>query len=365
MINFRYHVVSIVAVFLALAIGIVLGATELQGATLDALRESSKNLANDLNTSRTQNRTLQQQVAAYQAFAQANEGRLLAGLLTSQRVVVVAAPGAPATVINGVTSAAQKAGATVTGQVNLQPKLLDASENNLQSLSALVQQLVSPGGTAPNGTPLQQAAKLLGSVILTKSDPAVSSSGSTTDSSASTRQNVLSSYARNGLLSVSGPLGTSQSSSATLAIVVTPATPPPGGDTVAANQGLITLAEQLNTAGLGTVMAGSVTGSLAGSAINALRTSSAAARISTVDDADTPAGQIVTVQALALALTGHKAGSYGEGPASTGAGPSPAPSPASTIPAITSTGSNTGPKTGSKTGPNSGGKRHTKHRSRT
>ena len=31
MIDFRYHLVSIVAVFLALAIGIVLGSTELQG----------------------------------------------------------------------------------------------------------------------------------------------------------------------------------------------------------------------------------------------------------------------------------------------------------------------------------------------
>ena len=35
MIDFRYHLVSIVAVFLALAIGIVLGSTELQGTTLD------------------------------------------------------------------------------------------------------------------------------------------------------------------------------------------------------------------------------------------------------------------------------------------------------------------------------------------
>ena len=36
MIDFRYHLVSIVAVFLALAIGIVLGSTELRGGTLDA-----------------------------------------------------------------------------------------------------------------------------------------------------------------------------------------------------------------------------------------------------------------------------------------------------------------------------------------
>ena len=344
MINFRYHVVSIIAVFLALAIGIVLGATELQGATLDALRASSKNLRNDLNASQNQNAALQQQVAADEGVAQADEGRLVDGLLTNQRVVVVAAPGAPSSVVNGITSAVQKAGAMVTGQVTLQPKLLDASENNLQYLSALVQDLVSAGSTQPNGTPLQQAAQLLGSTILTRNNPSGSTSGGvsggtsggTSGESASTMQSVLSYYTRAGLLSVSGPLSGNQPLPATLAVVVTPATPPPGGNSAAANQGLITLAEQLHTASLGTVMAGSVAGSLAGSAINALRTSNAGAQISSVDDADTVFGQIVTVQALAMALTGHHAASYGEDSASA-AGPSPAPTPASSTPSTTTT----------------------------
>ena len=347
MINFRYHVVSIVAVFLALAIGIVLGATQLQGATLDALRASSKNLHNDLAASQNQNHALQQQVAADDSFAQANEARLLDGLLTHQRVVVVAAPGALPAVVTGVAAAAHQAGAAVTGQVNLQPKLLDASENNLQFLSSLVQQLVSPGSVAPNGTPLQQAAQLLGSAILTKAGPPGSSSGGGAGSvgSASSRQNVLASYSQAGLVSVSGSLGSKQPSAATLAIVVTSGTLPPGGNSDAANQGLITLAQQLNTAGLGTVMAGSVAGSVAGSAINAVRSSSAAAQISTVDDADTLIGQIVTVQALALALGGHKASSYGEDPGSHAVAPSPAPSPASSSPATTSAGSKTTKRT--------------------
>ena len=49
MIDFRYHLVSIVAVFLALAIGIVLGSTELQGTTIDALRSLNRSLTNQLN----------------------------------------------------------------------------------------------------------------------------------------------------------------------------------------------------------------------------------------------------------------------------------------------------------------------------
>jgi hypothetical protein len=346
-INFRYHVVSIVAVFLALAIGLVLGATELQGASFDLLTRTSNSLSKQLGAARTQNQSLQQQVTADQAFGQAVESRLLDGLLTGQRVVIVAAPGAPGSVINGVTAAAQQAGASITGQVNLQPKLLDASQSNQTFLSALVQQLVSPDSTPPGGTPLQQAAQLLGSAILTKTDPSGSTGGKTGTGSGSgtdpgdsnaNRQSVLSSYAKANLLSVSGALSSSQSPPpATLAIVVIPATVPAGGDNDPANQGLITLSQELNTAGLGTVMAGPVSGSGAGSAINALRSSNVASQISTVDYADTQIGQIVTVEALCDALDGDKAASYGEEPGNTAAAPSPAPSPSTSTPATTTT----------------------------
>jgi hypothetical protein len=329
-INFRYHVVSIVAVFLALAVGIILGATELRGTALDALNRTSNDLANELNAARSQNHTLQQEVTGDQGFGQADMARLLNGLLDNQRVVLVNSPGAPGAVVTGLIAALRQAGATVTGQVNLQPKLLDDSESNQQFLSTLVQTLASSNSVTSNGTPLQQAAQLLGGAILTKNSPSSSSGGS--GESSTTRQDVLSSYGQAGLLSVSGPLSVSGQSAApaTLAIVVTPAAPPAGGTADSANQGLLTLAQELNTAGLGTVMAGSVSGSVIGSAINALRSSSAGAQISSVDDADTVIGQIVAVQALAQELTGHKSGSYGDGPGAIGAGPSPAPTPSTT-----------------------------------
>lgn len=333
MINFRYHVVSIVAVFLALAVGIILGATELRGSALDALNRSSIDLTNELNAAHAQNHILQQEVTGDQAFGQADMARLLSGLLDNQRVVLVDAPGAPGAVINGLTTALRQAGATVTGQVNLQPKLLDNSESNQQFLSTLVQTLASSNSVISNGTPLQQAAQLLGGAILTRNAPSSSSSSSgNSGESSTTRQAVLSSYGQAGLLSVSGPLSVAgqPAAPATLAIVVTPADPPAGGVADPANQGLVTLAQELNTAGLGTVMAGSVSGSVTGGAINALRSGSAGAQISSVDDADTVIGQIVAVQALAQELSGHKPGSYGDGPGASGAGPSPAPTPSPT-----------------------------------
>jgi hypothetical protein len=325
-INFRYHVVSIVAVFLALAIGIVLGSTELRGTAFNALTRTSNTLNNELSAKKAQVSALNQLVNADEAFAQAAEPQLLHGLLAGQRVVLVNAPGAPGSVVSGLTSALRLAGATVTGQVNLQPKLLDASQSNQNFLAQLAVQLSPAGAQPPNGTGLQQAAKLLGSAILTKSGTAGSTAGGAAGGTTSTKspasgQAVLASYAQAGLINGQ------PSVPATLAVVITPGSPPAGGDSDPANQGLITLAQQLNSAGLGTVMAGSAAGSVTGSAIDALRATSAGGVISSVDNADTTTGQIVAVWALQMALTGHKAGSYGVDPGNTGAVPSAAPVP--------------------------------------
>lgn len=326
MINFRYHVVSIVAVFLALAVGIVLGSTELRGTVYNALNRASANLSSDLTSVRAQRNMLRQEVSNDQAIMQAGEARLLAGLLAGQRVVLVNAPGAPTPVTNGIVSAVRAAGATLTGQVNLQPKMFDASANNQQFLSTLAQSLQSSGTAQVNGTGLEQAAKLLGSAILTKNDPAAGTSGRPSGGGSGTSAGtILARYAQAGLLSISGQ----PSVPATLAVVVTPAAPPAGGVSDPANQGLVTLAQQLNTAGLGTVLAGSASGSGPGSAIDALHGSAAAGQISTVDYADTVSGQIVTIQALDWALAGRKANNYGWLPGDNAAGPSPAPTASS------------------------------------
>ena len=61
MIDFRYHLVSIVAVFLALAIGIVLGSTELQGPAYNILNSTTGKLQNELNQASSQRDAAQQQ----------------------------------------------------------------------------------------------------------------------------------------------------------------------------------------------------------------------------------------------------------------------------------------------------------------
>ena len=105
MIDFRYHLVSIIAVFLALAAGVVLGTAALNGPIVAGLRKSVATLRHENDNVHSQNQSLQQQINSNQQFAQAAEPVLLSHLLTGERVVLVTAPGAPGEVTNGVTQA--------------------------------------------------------------------------------------------------------------------------------------------------------------------------------------------------------------------------------------------------------------------
>jgi hypothetical protein len=326
-IDFRYHLVSIVAVFLALAIGIVLGSTELRGAAFSALDRTSSALSAKLNAANSENSSLQQQVNGDKAFAQAAEPVLLAHLLDGKRAVIVTAPAAPAGVVNGITTALTDAGASVSGQVALTTKFADTAGSNLSLLNQLTQQVTPSGMTLANGSPQLQAAQVLASAILSSSSAQAGShpggSQSGTGQSSQTAQTILQSYAQGGFLTVSGQ----PASGATLAVIVTPATPPTAGNSDPANQAIVSLATELGQAGDAAVVAGASAASGPGSAISAVRASGAANDASTVDDADAVSGQIVTVQALAQQVNGHKPASYGTQQGASSDGPSPAPTP--------------------------------------
>ena len=67
MIDFRYHLVSIIAVFLALAVGLVVGSTALSGKAEEALKVAQRNaLAN--------NKTLQKEKSALKQSGQRGSG---------------------------------------------------------------------------------------------------------------------------------------------------------------------------------------------------------------------------------------------------------------------------------------------------
>jgi len=330
-IDFRYHLVSIVAVFLALAIGIVVGATALQPHALALLDRESNSAKREIAQDRTQINSMQNEINADQTLDQAAAPILLHNLLTGQKVVMVTAPGSEGAAINGITSALKQAGAQITGQAALQPAFFDTNASTESSLEALAVKDAPPGIMPSDKTgqqdPIariagqQEAAQIIAAALVTEDTP------DTTDLPASQVKTILSDFSQQGYLQVSPANGSSTMAQATLAVMVIPANPPTAGDTDPANLALISLGGQLKMAGRGVVMAGSLAGSGAGSAIDELIYGGTGIQLSSVDDADSEDGQILVAQALSYLVLGHKPSAYG---VLADAVPTPAPTPSPT-----------------------------------
>jgi Copper transport outer membrane protein, MctB len=322
-IDFRYHLVSIVAVFLALAVGIVLGSTELQGPAYNLLNKTTAKLQNELDQASSQRDTAQAQANEGEAYAASVEPAVLKGLLAGQRLLIVTEPGAQSSVISGINSAANYAGATVTGQINLQPKFFDTSGATQDSLNQTTQDVAQPAGiTLGTGeTYQQQAAQVIATEILAKS-PAQGTIKAADAKQASDAETMLAAYAQSGFLSTSEHPATQ----ATLVVIVTPQNTPSGGSADPLDQLLVPVAQELAAKSSATVVAGSSSGSGAGSPVAVLRSNNVSSQVSTVDDADFVAGQTVMMEALAIQLGGGKAGSYGfTANGATAVAPSPVP----------------------------------------
>lgn len=328
MIDFRYHLVSIVAVFLALAIGLVIGAQELSPTIADRLNQASLSEKKASSQLSAQNDLLKREINADIAFGQVSASILLPHLLDGQKVVVVTAPGADAGTTDGIMSMLRLSGATVTGQVSLTTQFLDTGVSTEQTLTSTARRLadsagVTLTGAAPAGAVAgqQTAALVLAAAIATKD-------GATSTMSTTQSQDILNGFGRLGFLQIAGPNGgtTTLTGQATLAVVVIPGSPPSNVNSTD-NLALVSLTQDLQQASQGAVLAGSLTGSGPGSAIQAVTSGTAGVVVTTVDNADTSIGQIVVVQALSQLLGSHaKPSNFGVGP---DAVPSPAPTPSS------------------------------------
>ena len=119
MISFRYHVVSIIAVFLALALGIVVGTTALNGPITKDLRHQVDSLKNDRNSLSDQVRQLQGQVGNDQKFADLYTSQIVKGRLRDTNVLIIGLPGASGAVKDGLAKVVADAGGKVSGQIQL------------------------------------------------------------------------------------------------------------------------------------------------------------------------------------------------------------------------------------------------------
>ena len=107
MINFRYHVVSLTAVFLALAIGLVVGTAALNGPVADSFKDQVSALSKDNSNFRAQANQYREELNRAQTFATEVAPALLNGKLTGRKLLLLGLPGSqdyvpPPNVLRGV-----------------------------------------------------------------------------------------------------------------------------------------------------------------------------------------------------------------------------------------------------------------------
>jgi len=133
MINFRYHVVSLTAVFLALVIGVAMGSTVISKATVDGLRSNVKRVETRIDSTQAQNSLLRSRLSAFQQ--QNNEltdqivSRTVADSLTDVPVLMIASKGIDQTSLNQARSTLLDAGARFDGTLLVNDRLALSGAN--------------------------------------------------------------------------------------------------------------------------------------------------------------------------------------------------------------------------------------------
>jgi hypothetical protein len=138
MINFRYHLVSLTAVFLALAIGIAMGATVVDQATVKLLRNQLDSVRRRANNTNTQNDVLRAEVSRWRRFADQGDELVRGVLAGGPPVLIVASRGVDHGTIDALRRTLATAGATVEGTVWFTAKLKLDKPEDAQTLSTVL-----------------------------------------------------------------------------------------------------------------------------------------------------------------------------------------------------------------------------------
>lgn len=292
MMSLRYHVVSIAAVLLALALGVVLGASALSGRVLGALTSDRDQLAAQVVEVRGERDAIGAHLLATERLVAAGAPSTVAGVLPGRGVAVVAAPGADPADVDAVADLVARAGGHVTGRLALTDAAV--APERAEELRALVPRLLPAGSQLPTTTDTGTlTGSLLGSLLVTRPQ------GLDEQTTGPEVATALRALADAGYLAAPDAVDPSPGE---LALVVTGGTADPARDAVVAR-----LAGEMDRVGAGAVLAGR-TGS---GAVDAVRADPAMrSGLSTVDALEGPSSRVATVLALREQADG-RTGLYG------------------------------------------------------
>jgi hypothetical protein len=301
-INFRYHVVSLTAVFLALAIGLVVGTAALNGPLAEALNNQVNSLTKQTQGYRDRISQLETEAGKQEQFTREAAPIMLAGKLTGHNVLVLSMPQTGASVTR-VLDMLKLAGARVTGQVEIEDRFTDPDrkDNLLDVANGALQSGISNPPLNSNG--VETSSYLLASVLL--------GHPSATAPPADATRTVLTAYKEGSFIVPTGDLTPADS------VILVTGGPYTDRNAEAKNANVVTLVEQFAKQAPIVVASSGAAG--AGNVISAIRGDPTLAKgVSTVDNVATPDGQVAVVLALAEFLATKRPGHYGVGGGATG-----------------------------------------------
>jgi hypothetical protein len=334
-IDFRYHLVSLIAVFLAIALGIIIGTTALNEPIQADIEGQVTALQEDKRALENQTRQLQAQVDTADAFGEAVAPALVAGALADRSVLLIAGnEGVAPETVEELGVLVEEAGGSLAGTLRLQPAYSDPA-----TASSLRSYVTGPG--LPPGVQLpttDDAGQLVGALLAQvlmipadsrsdpESDPESNPESNPEDEGAPRDGEAISSVLA-GLtsLGVLNPETTSVAPADYVVFLTSGAFT--GQDAAERNSTLVDLITALDAAGSGAVVAGNAAAAEDAGLVGVVRADPGlSAAISTVDNLGTAAGRVSAVLALGAEGQGTS-GSYGTGEGTQPAPPVPAATP--------------------------------------
>lgn len=144
MINFRFHLVSLTGIFLALGIGIAVGATVVDRATVDALQSRLDGVERRVDATDRENERLLGELQGWAAFANQGGDAAVAGRLEGVPVMVLGVRGIDAKPVDELRQDLGVAGAQLAGTAWFTSKFKLEKPEDVAQLAQIV-------GVTPRG----------------------------------------------------------------------------------------------------------------------------------------------------------------------------------------------------------------------
>ena len=194
MINLRYHIVSLVAVFLALAIGVIAGTTVINDQVVKGLERSDATLRASLKNQQDSNGVLKSQLNLWQSWGGTIAKQIENDVLRGRTVVLMLSSGVDGKIVSNVQNALTIAGATRGGTITFSSRWNFNDDPARQQLGSILG--LGPAATAADVA--TQGADRIANRLDTPGDPNAAG-------------DLLQALAQGGFIQVSDPTGGARS----------------------------------------------------------------------------------------------------------------------------------------------------------